>query len=236
MRLDIHLTKHFELQSRNKASEFIKEKKVKVDGRIVTKPSFLVTQNMKVTLDQENFYVSRAAYKLHHFLQENSIDMTNKDAIDVGSSTGGFTQILLNNKIKSVTCIDVGTNQLHKSLKSDPRIIVQENTDIRAFQPTRKYHILTCDVSFISVLNIIDDLQRMKADKIIILYKPQFEVGKNIKRDKNGVVQDQEAIDNSRNLFLEYTQQLNWILQYHTKSKVLGKSGNAEEFFYFTTS
>jgi 23S rRNA (cytidine1920-2'-O)/16S rRNA (cytidine1409-2'-O)-methyltransferase len=234
MRLDIYLTKEFKLQSRNKASEFIKQKKVQVDGKIVTKPSFIVFDTMEVALDQEQLFVSRAAYKLHYFLQQFPIQIENKDAIDVGSSTGGFTQILLNNGAKSVTCVDVGSNQLHKTLCDDPRIVIQENTDIREFIPIKKYEILTCDVSFISILNIIKHLDKLNSKEIIILYKPQFEVGREVKRDKNGVVQDQKAIEKVKEEFLLQTKKLQWRLQYQAPSKLLGKNGNAEELFYFT--
>lgn len=234
MRLDIYLTKHHNIQSRNKSSELIKAKKVLVDGKIVTKPSFLVEEHHDIQITQEEFFVSRSAYKLKYFLEENNIEVKNKTALDIGSSTGGFTQVLLQNDIKSVTCVDVGSNQLHETIKKDKRIIVQENTDIRKFLPNKTYEVITCDVSFISILYIIEDIARLANDKIIILYKPQFEVGANIKRDSNGVVTNEEAINKERDNFIATTQKLNWKLQLSQKSKVAGKSGNVEELFYFT--
>ncbi len=127
MRLDLYLTKNFDIQSRNKAHEIIKSNKVKVDGKTVSKPSFLVDETSKIELLEEDFYVSRAAYKLKHFLDEIKIDLKNKEALDIGSSTGGFTQILLLNSIKKVTCVDVGSNQLHKKIKNDKRIVFLKN-------------------------------------------------------------------------------------------------------------
>ncbi len=233
MRLDIYLTKHNNIQSRNKANELIKSKKVLVDGKIVTKPSFNVEENNKITIDQEEFFVSRAAYKLKYFLEEFSIDLKNTEALDIGSSTGGFTQILLSSNVKNVTCVDVGTNQLHPSLINDSRIIIQENTDIRVFQPNKQYDVTTCDVSFISILNILEDINRLSKEKIIILYKPQFEVGKDVKRDSKGVVTDKIAINRCREEFLDRTLQLNWKLIHNKQSKLSGKSGNIEELFYF---
>jgi len=234
MRLDLYLTQNYNIQSRNKASELIKAKKVTVDGKVITKPSFIVTDSHNVEVDTEDFYVSRAAYKLKHFLDDNEINIENLQALDIGSSTGGFTQILLLNNVASVTCVDVGSNQLHQSIKEDKRIIVQENTDIRDFLSTDKYPLVTCDVSFISILNIIDDINRLSCDKIIILYKPQFEVGREVKRDSNGVVQDELVILKVKEQFLQTTEKLGWKLQIAQKSKLSGKSGNVEELFFFT--
>ena len=234
MRLDLYLTQNHNIQSRNKASELIKAKKVTVDGKVITKPSFVVSDAYTVEVDTEDFYVSRAAYKLKHFLDDNSINIENLRALDIGSSTGGFTQILLLNNVSSVTCVDVGSNQLHSSIRDDKRIIVQENTDIRDFQSNESYPLVTCDVSFISILHIIKDIDRLSSNKIIILYKPQFEVGREVKRDSNGVVQDQKAIFKVREEFIKTIEQLNWKLQISQKSKLSGKSGNVEELFFFT--
>jgi len=233
MRLDKYITEKYKIQSRNKASELIKAKKVLVDGKIISKPSFIINDNEEVTINEDDFYVSRSAYKLKYFLEENNIIVTDKTAIDIGSSTGGFTQILLNNNIKSVTCVDVGTNQLHDSIKNDSKIIKVENTDIRNFDNNTTYDLITCDVSFISILNILNDINRLAHDKIIILYKPQFEVGKDVKRDKNGVVLDNKAIKIEREKFLEETAKLQWKLLFCDESKLAGKNGNIEELFYF---
>ena len=233
MRLDKYITEKFSLQSRNKAAELIKNNKVLVDGIVIKKASFLIEQNMKVTLEEEDFFVSRSAYKLKYFLEDNDIVVKNKTAVDIGSSTGGFTQILLNNDVKSVTCVDVGTNQLHDTIKHNSKITIVENTDIRKFHPEKFYELVTCDVSFISIHNILDDIHRLSSNKIIILYKPQFEVGKEVKRDRNGVVLDTQAIENQRSIFLEATKKLQWKLLVSQKSKLAGKSGNIEELFYF---
>ena len=233
MRLDIYLTKHNNIQSRNKANELIKSKKVLVDGKIVTKPSFNIEEIHKVTLTQEEFFVSRAAYKLKYFLEEFVIDLEDKIALDIGSSTGGFTQILLASNVQSVTCVDVGTNQLHDTLKDNKKIIIKENTDIREFQSDQKYNLVTCDVSFISILNIIKDIDRLSSDKIIILYKPQFEVGRDVKRDSKGMVVDTKAIEKCRKEFLKVVIELGWKLIYNKSSQLSGKSGNIEELFYF---
>ncbi|MCG3679673.1 TlyA family RNA methyltransferase [Aliarcobacter butzleri] len=235
MRLDMYLTTNFNIQSRNKATELIKSNKVKCDGEIITKPSFNVLDFHKIELLEDDFYVSRAAYKLKFFLQElKNFDLKDKNALDIGSSTGGFTQILLENEIKKVTCVDVGTNQLHERIKYNDKINFFENTDIRNFESDEIFDIVTCDVSFISILNIIDAINALASKDIIILFKPQFEVGTNVKRDKKGIVKDNNAIQKARDNFLNKTNILNWTLKYSNISKLQGKDGNVEEFFYFS--
>jgi len=233
MRLDKYITENYDIQSRNKASELIKASKVMINNTIIKKPSFDVQTTDTITLLEEDFYVSRSAYKLKYFLEDNNIDVKNKNAIDIGSSTGGFTQILLNNDIKKVTCVDVGDNQLHATIKNNKKIVIVENTDIRKFISNTPFELVTCDVSFISILNILEDIDRLSCDKIIILYKPQFEVGRDVKRDNNGVVLDTKAIEKERVNFLEETKKLNWKLLISNQSRVAGKSGNVEELFYF---
>jgi len=235
IRLDIFLKDYHNIQSRNKAAELIKAKKIKIDGVIITKPSFKIEQTANIEILQDIVYVSRSANKLKYFLEEldNKININGKTALDIGSSTGGFTQILLLNNIKQVDCVDVGSNQLHKSIANNPKITIYENTDIRKFNPQQKYDIITCDVSFISILYIIDDINRLAKQDIIILYKPQYEVGSNIKRDSAGVVKDNNAIKEARNNFLQHTANLQWDLVHNATSKVAGKQGNIEELFYF---
>lgn len=231
----MYLTTNFNIQSRNKATELIKSNKVKCDGEIITKPSFNVLDFHKIELLEDDFYVSRAAYKLKFFLQElKNFNLKDKNALDIGSSTGGFTQILLENEIKKVTCVDVGTNQLHERIKYNDKINFFENTDIRNFESDEIFDIVTCDVSFISILNIIDAINTLASKNIIILFKPQFEVGSNVKRDKKGIVKDNNAIQKARDNFLNKTNILNWTLKYSNISKLQGKDGNVEEFFYFS--
>ena len=233
MRLDIYLTNHFNIQSRNKAHELIKSNKVKINNCIIAKASYQVEEEDTIELLEEDFFVSRAAYKLKYFIEETHIDVSNKDALDIGSSTGGFTQILLNNDIHHVTCVDVGSNQLHETLRGNQKICFFENCDIRNFPTEKTFEIVTCDVSFISIHNILNNINILSNDVIIILFKPQFEVGVNVKRDKKGVVQDIKAIQNARVSFLEATALLGWTLKYNAMSKLQGKDGNNEELFYF---
>ncbi len=233
MRLDLFLKTNLNVKSRNKAAELIKARKIQVDGKIVNKASFIVNEHAKVVILEDVFYVSRSAYKLKLFLDDININLTNLNALDIGSSTGGFTQILLENNIKSVSCVDVGSNQLDDIIKKDKKITFFENTDIRKFSTYKKFDLITCDVSFISILYIIEHIDLLAFDKIIILFKAQFEVGFNVKRNTKGVVLDKQAISKSRLKFLDKCKLLKWKLIYNAKSKIQGKNGNEEEFFYF---
>ncbi len=235
MRLDKYITKEFNIQSRNKAQELIKLKKVLVNDKIVSRSSFIVQGDETVKINNKDYFVSRAAYKLKYFLDDNNINVENTNALDIGSSTGGFTQILLKYNVHTVTCVDVGTNQLHPLIKDDKRIIIRENTDIRNFKSNNYFDLITCDVSFISILKILNDINRLSSSKIIILYKPQFEVGRNIKRDSHGVVLDTDAMNSARDEIIKETKKLKWKLLLSQESKLAGKSGNIEELFYFQT-
>lgn len=233
MRLDQYLNINKNIQSRNKAQELIKNKKIKVNNKIIIKSSYKVEDNDLVEVLEDDFYVSRAAYKLKYFLNDLELNITNKEALDVGSSTGGFTQILLENEVKQVTCVDVGSNQLHETLRENNKIVFFEKQDIRTFKSDKKFDLITCDVSFISVLKIIEALDSLAEEDIIILFKPQFEVGINAKRDRKGVVLDSKAIQNSREHFLKTIENLKWKLIFTKPSQLEGKDGNIEELFHF---
>jgi 23S rRNA (cytidine1920-2'-O)/16S rRNA (cytidine1409-2'-O)-methyltransferase len=234
MRLDKLIYQTRNLQSRNKASEYIKNGKVKVDGKTITKPSFEVSETSQIFLDEEYFYVSRSAKKLKYFLEEiEDINLKDKNALDIGSSTGGFTQVLLEYGVKSVSCVDVGSNQLHESIRSNKKVKIFENTDIKDFVPNTTFDIVTCDVSFISVCDILDHINRLAHDTIIILFKPQYEVGREVKRDSKGVVKDQVAIDRAKRKFETLCTALYWKLEYSSVSKVEGKEGNIEELYFY---
>ncbi|QOR61504.1 TlyA family RNA methyltransferase [Sulfurovum sp. ST-21] len=234
MRLDKYLVEEGYFESRNRALEAIKAGRVTVNGK-KAKPSAGIDENSVVEVAEEKFYVSRAARKLESFFSEYPLDLQGKRALDIGSSTGGFAQIVLENGVASLDCVDVGSDQLHISLRKEERISLHEATDIREFQSERSFELITCDVSFISILQIISDIDRLAQSRtdIIILYKPQFEVGKEVKRDSKGVVRDLDAISRRRETFEAETAKLGWELQYQSESKVAGKEGNLEYLYHF---
>ena len=231
-RLDKYLVEQNYFESRNRAIDAIKRGKIFVDGK-QAKPSTKCNNNSNIDIDNEKFYVSRASKKLELFLEEYHIELKNKRALDIGSSTGGFVQILLEHGVKSVSAVDVGSNQLHYSLKDNTKVKIFEETDIRDFQNDTPFDIVTCDVSFISILQIIDDINRLSKSDMILLFKPQFEVGRGVKRNSRGVVVDKRAIKEAIERFESKTSDLKWKLCYSTPSKLSGKSGNIEFVYHF---
>lgn len=234
MRLDVYLVENGYFESRNRSLEAIKSGKVKVDGKIA-KPSTKCDETSNVEVENEKFYASRAGRKLEAFLKEHTVSLKDKKALDIGSSTGGFAQILLENGVKSLTCVDVGTNQLHFSIRENERVKVHENCDIRSFKPEAKFEIISCDVSFISLGDILNDINTLALGScdIILLYKPQFEVGRLVKRDSNGVVTDVDAIRHARIGFEQKCKELGWEKIVDIPSKIQGKEGNTEYFYHF---
>jgi 23S rRNA (cytidine1920-2'-O)/16S rRNA (cytidine1409-2'-O)-methyltransferase len=127
---------------------------------------------------------------------------------------------------------------LHISLRENEKVSLYEETDIREFQSEESFELITCDVSFISILKITDDIDRLSQNGtgIIILYKPQFEVGKDVKRDSKGVVQDVDTIARRKEEFEAQTVKLGWVEKYQSESKVQGKEGNQEYLYHFIKS
>lgn len=234
MRLDKYLVEEGYFESRNRAHEAIKSGTVTVNGK-KAKPSVKIDADTRVEVVDAKFYVSRAARKLEAFFEEHSVEINGKRVLDIGSSTGGFAQIVLEQGVASLACVDVGRDQLHISIRSDKRVLVHESTDIRDFVAENGFEVLTCDVSFISVMQIMPDIDRLAQSgaDIIILYKPQFEVGKEVRRDSKGVVQDMDAIARKKEAFEAEAQTLGWNTVYQGESRVTGKEGNQEYLYHF---
>ena len=221
--------------SRNKASELIKGGKVLINGEICTKVSSEVSEAKISLLDE--IYVGRGALKLKSFLEAMKFDLAGKNALDIGSSTGGFMQILLECGVKSVTGVDVGTDQLDASLRSDERVKIYEKTDVREFakKDLNKFDLITCDVSFISLAEILPAICELASENslIIMLFKPQFEVGVGVKRNKKGVVTDAKAVNLAMKRFEVMANSLGFKMIVCKECEVRGKEGNAEFFYAF---
>ena len=233
MRLDNYLVEKEIVDSRNKAQTIVKEGLVSVNAKIIKKSSFKIEETDVVSVANYKQYVSRAAFKLVEFLEELSFDVKGKIALDIGSSTGGFTQVLLESNAKEVSAVDVGRDQLHNSIREDERVFVYESCDIRKFESDKEFDLVVSDVAFISLLHILDDVDRLAFDDIILLFKPQFEVGREVKRDKNGVVLDKKAISNAMIKFEDACALKKWHLVKKSPSKLTGKEGNLEYCYYF---
>jgi len=182
MRLDQFLVSKNFVESREKAKRLIKEGKIKINDKICLKPSYQVKPEDKIEIKENLKFVSRGGEKLLFALKEFNISPLNKICLDIGASTGGFVDCLIKNGAKKVYAIDIGTNQLHPCLRNNRRVISLEKTDIRKFEANKKFDLITVDLSFISLklfLKKIKNLLSQKGD-LILLFKPQFEVGKNI--------------------------------------------------------
>ncbi|MCT4616852.1 MAG: TlyA family RNA methyltransferase [Candidatus Gracilibacteria bacterium] len=183
MRLDKYLAEHNLASSRQRAILLIKDGKVKVDDKIIFKPSFLVGEKSKIILlGQEDKYVARSAYKLLKAIEKFDINLKGKICADIGASTGGFCQIMLENGVKKIYAIDVGHSQLHEKIKNNSKIINLEKTNARALSDSifgEKLNFISIDVSFISLELILPNLTKFldNSGSIIALIKPQFEVG-----------------------------------------------------------
>lgn len=163
--------------------------------------------------------------------QKDILNLAGADVLDVGSSTGGFVQILLQRGAKSVTALDVGSSQLSEIFRRNPRVIARENTDIREFASEKKFDLITCDVSFISLNLILKSLASLAKNALIVLFKPQFEVGAEIKRNKKGVLKDEKAVCAARAKFEHRCAELGLVVLQTSACKITGKEGN-REFFY----
>jgi len=232
-RLDNYLVSNSFTDSRNKAQEIIKNGLVRVNSKVVLKSSYKLSDEDTVLVQEHKQYVSRAAHKLDAFLNELDLDVRTNVALDIGASTGGFTQVLLERGVQEVSAVDVGKDQLHHSIKEDLRVHSYESCDIRKFESEKTFELVVSDVSFISLLHILDDVDRLAGHKIILLFKPQFEVGREAKRDKHGVVLDAKAIENAMVKFENACELKGWRLVEKSPSKLTGKEGNLEYCYYF---
>jgi 23S rRNA (cytidine1920-2'-O)/16S rRNA (cytidine1409-2'-O)-methyltransferase len=194
-RLDQELVKRGLFPTRSAARNAIKIGSVRVADLAVPKPASRVGSNTPIEIDDDAMrFVSRGAYKLAAGLERFPVNVTGRAAIDVGSSTGGFTQVLLECGASAVTAVDVGRDQLHPTLRGDPRVTVHEGTNIRDVATATlggPFAVVTADLSFISLRVVAGDLARLGGDDTdwLVLVKPQFEVGRH-HLGKDGVVRD----------------------------------------------
>jgi 23S rRNA (cytidine1920-2'-O)/16S rRNA (cytidine1409-2'-O)-methyltransferase len=231
-RLDQELTKRGLTTSRSQAESWVRLGKVTVDGVVITKPGHFVRDEAVLLLTAKEQYVSRAGLKLASVAELLHLDFRDKTVLDVGSSTGGFTDYALRHGAKKVYAVDVGTDQLHPSLLGHPSIELHEKTDIRDFYlPDDKPNIIVIDVSFISLREILPHLTNhlsTPVTQIAAMLKPQFEAGKG--QTNKGIIKN-DAI--RRQILKEFET---WAKQYFVikdkrDSDVHGAKGNQERFY-----
>lgn len=222
------------MTTRSQAESWIKMGKVKVEGKVISKPGFFTNTLSNIVLDADEQYVSRAGLKLASVSKILNLDFRDKLVLDVGSSTGGFTDFALRRGALKVYAVDVGTDQLHPSLHGHKQIELHEKTDIRDFYVTEKPDIVVIDVSFISLREILPHIARElmhETTQVVAMVKPQFEAGKDqtnkgiIKNDsiRRGILQDFEAWAKDK-----------FVIHDKRDSDVAGAKGNKERFYLLT--
>lgn len=229
-RLDQLLVQRGLAPTRSQAESLIRLGKVLVEAKAVTKPGFFVREDAAVTLRQSEQYVSRAGLKLASVAERFALDFSGKVVLDVGSSTGGFTDFALRHGASKVIAVDVGTDQLHPSLRDDPRIELHEKTDIRHLDNlSSPADIVVIDVSFISLREILPTVARLAPGaQVAAMLKPQFEAGDKYKHKgviknsamRRAILQDFELW--ARSLFTVAAK---------ADSQVAGAKGNVERFY-----
>lgn len=234
MRLDLFLVQSGQFSSREKAQEAIKAGSVLVDGKS-SKPSAEVGESSDIKIVKKSEYVSRGAYKLLRASEVFDFSFQNKIVVDIGASTGGFTQVALQGGASKVYSVDVGQGELDQSLRSDPRVVNLENHDFRALTKPdlAGANLVVSDVSFISLRHILPKIKEILGKiECILLFKPQFECGKEVARKFKGVVLDEKLHKNLLKDFVLYVKGLGFEVSGFTFSTIRGKEGNIEYLFH----
>lgn len=227
MRLDRYLVERGLAESREKAQRLIQSGQVKVAGQVVTKPAHRVPEGAQVEVLSPERYVSRGAYKLLGALEAFSLEVKGKVAADIGASTGGFTQVLLERGARRVYAVDVGRDQLHPRLREDPRVVSLEEQDARSLLLPEPVDLVVMDVSFISstlLLSKVKELLR-PGGEALILVKPQFELGPGVHK---GVVRDEALRQKALARVREKARELGFQVLGERESPLPGKEGNRE--------
>ncbi len=217
--------------SRSQAESFIRLGAVLVNKKVVTKTGALVSDNDTIELKSGEQYVSRAGLKLASVAEVLKLDFRGKTVLDVGSSTGGFTDYALRHGATKVLAVELGTNQLHPSLHGDQRIELHEKTDIRDFRTTEHIDIVVADVSFISLREILPSVARLcdRDTRLAIMVKPQFEA-RNLNLKHKGVIKNDKMRREILNDFEAWARQ-HFVIVDKADSDVAGARGNRERFY-----
>ncbi len=219
-------------QSREKARAMILAGEVIANERVLSKPGTLVPENIALRLLQKPPFVSRGGVKLAHALDHFGIDVSAQVALDVGASTGGFTDCLLKRGAIRVYAIDVGYGQLDYGLRIDPRVVVMERVNARyPFILPEPVDLATVDLSFISLEKVVPNVARLvkPEGRIVCLLKPQFEVGRS-KVGKGGLVKEPALHARALGRFISWAIERGFRIKGLTPSPILGASGNREFF------
>jgi len=231
IRLDQALVARQLVITRSQAESYIKMGEVKVDGRVCTKPGQIVGDEHDIVLTAKEQYVNRAALKLASVAKALKLNFKGKTVLDVGSSTGGFTEYALRHGAEKVIAVDVGTDQLHPTLRINPKVELHEQTDIRDFKTDEVIDVVVGDVSFISLREILPSVAKLctKQTQIAVMVKPQFEAGQSSVKHK-GVIKNDKM---RREILKDFETWAHKYFIIHDKadSQVAGSKGNLERFY-----
>jgi 23S rRNA (cytidine1920-2'-O)/16S rRNA (cytidine1409-2'-O)-methyltransferase len=229
-RLDTELVARGLVPTRSQAESYIRLGKVEVNKKIIAKAGHMVHEADAIRLTTSEQYVSRAGLKLASVAKSLQLNFKDKIMLDVGSSTGGFTDYALQHGARKVIAVDVGTDQLHPSLHGNPQIELHEKTDIRAYKPTEHIDIIVIDVSFISLREILPHIASISgtSTQIVAMVKPQFEAGKQ--QTNKGVIKNDAMRRAILKDFEAWVQKLFVVLD-KADSEVSGSKGNLERFY-----
>lgn len=236
LRLDAILTERNLVRSRRVARDLIKDGKVKVNGEVIKKQGKRFDSNIEVVITDLPKYVSRAGYKLEHALKEFGITPKDKIALDVGASTGGFTDCLLQGGAKKVYAVEIGTGQLADELREDTRIVSMENTDIRNVKKLPdEIDLAVIDVSFISLTLVIPQVVNLVCPgaDIVALIKPQFEAHKSYR--KGGVIKNADLHAEAVKKIRSHASEIGLKVLKTTESPIKGSAGNQEFLIHLKT-
>jgi 23S rRNA (cytidine1920-2'-O)/16S rRNA (cytidine1409-2'-O)-methyltransferase len=239
MRLDQAVVERGLVDSRSKAQGLIRDGVVSVSGRVVTKPAHQVSETDDIQVLVESVDVGRGAIKLRHAFGHFGIDVTGKTVVDVGASTGGFTQVCLDGGATQVVAIDVGHDQLDATLASDPRVSNLEGVNILEVTPERwsadslpeDVSLVVADLSFISLQKVVPHLVSLfPAADLVLLVKPQFEVGKG--KTRGGIVKYELDRKEALTRVMDVCRGEGFHTVSATPSPIEGKKGNVEYLVY----
>jgi 23S rRNA (cytidine1920-2'-O)/16S rRNA (cytidine1409-2'-O)-methyltransferase len=230
-RADVVLHERGFFESRAKARAAIEAGLVSVEGCVVTKPATPVPDEARIVASAPHPWVSRGGVKLDHALAHFSVDPTDRFCLDVGASTGGFTDVLLARGARHVVAVDVGRDQLHPKLSGDPRVTSLEAQDIRALAPARLAEtpsLVVVDASFISLASLLPSIVMLASGdaELVALIKPQFEAGRGA--TKKGVVRDDKIHADVCVRVIEALIDLGWRVSEVIPSPITGGDGNRE--------
>ena len=233
MRLDLALVSNSFYPSRAKAVAAIRAGLVTVNGVVAAKPSMPVADDDEIVAGSLSYVSGRGSLKLQHALDVFGVNPGGKVCLDVGASTGGFTEVLLNAGAERVYAVDVGTDQLVPELRENSRVVSLEQTDIRTLPVQQRVALIVIDVSFVSLADIVVSLVPWGADDVIALIKPQFEVPREVAAKFNGVIRSEQwhrySIERVEKAFV----QSGFKLMQLTQSPISGGSGNIEYLAWF---